>query len=283
MSIENSDRLPLKAAGTLATVACSVRIILGVLYQDMSTGEFIGPKYLQYISSALYVVALAALAVFAFVTYKGGFSKAEHIDGNFAVFIFSMAGFFFLFSSAVVAYTVFKNVEFHKGATLVSDIILLVFSLGTAAFFFIEASSKSAKISHHPAYPLLCLFPVGWTAVRLFVMFTTFTARATYATEKLQILSITVLCFYFLYEARLIRAAKPEKLTLYSVITVLTLATVPLSAFPTLLFSLIYDTGAKIGEPLFCLAELALCAVAVLRASDILKNSAKKGASNEND
>lgn len=264
-----SKYMPFMAAAVIAFVATVVRIILSVTSGEVKTGVYGGSKTLLFVLAILYFVAVGALAVY---TYIINYNKKACIvleQNNGTVFTFSAAGFFCLFTGAFLFYSIASKTEFHDGASTLSEFLLLLFSAGAAFFYFIQSSKLSEKWSVNPAYPLLYILPLGWAAIRLFTLFRTYTSKAVFMTEKLQVLALVSICVYILLEARFMRFDEPIKSASYLVCSVIAIAVIPVSALPTFVLSLIFDTTEKLGEPMLCLAELAICECIALRAMNI--------------
>ncbi len=262
---------PLFFALMLGAVACAVRCALMFLYTD-DYGEYSGSRVLLYLLSAALIAALIYLFVVTRKNTKGYAARANSDAGFAPVFIYACAGFFQSFSLVFMAYALIQGTPFFEGDTNFSVFLLICASLFTAAFCFIKASGKEAKLKRSPFYSLMYIFPVAWALVRLFVLFVNYSAMAIYTTEKLQILSLVMLTVYFLYEARLYYMQKPLSLSAYAAVSAFTVVLVPLSALPSFLKSLFISQSANIGEPILCLVELAMCAFAAVGFANALKD-----------
>lgn len=262
---------PLALALLLSAIACVLRCILMFLYTD-DYGEYSGSKLLLYALSLLLIAALI-FAVLLIRKNTKGYTVAVSGSADFAsVFAYASAGFFQVFSLLFMAYALISGATFFEGETRLSNLLLIFASALTAVLCFIKATGKEQALKRSPFYALMYLFPVGWSLIRLFVLFVNYSATAIYTTEKLKMLSLIMLTVYFLYEARLYYFQKPVSLTAHAAVSALTLVLVPLSALPSFLKSLFISEGVNVGEPILCLVELAMCAFAAAAFASILKN-----------
>ncbi len=261
---------PLLLALLLGAAACAVRCVLMFLYSD-EQGEYSGSRAVLYLLAAVLIAALVLYALWARKRF-GKLNTRIFCDGDFAsVFVYACVGFFQLFSLAFMAYALVSGSPFFEGDSTAADLLIMLASLFTALLFFIKATGKEKALQRSPFYALLYIFPVGWSLIRLFVLFVEYSTMALYTAQKLQVLSLVVLTVYFLYEARLYYAPRPMKLSTYISVSALTVVLVPLSALPSFLKSLFLNESANLGEPILCLVELAMCAVAAAGLANALK------------
>lgn len=272
--------LPLTLGVVLSVVFAAVRIMINLIFSDETTGEYTGGSVLLY--SLYAAVALSALIIFFLMRriYSGKEWTSEEKSSGVWLFVCSALSFFLIFVCVFIVLAAVAKQEFVAGASFSAEVLLIIFGIGSAVFFFLSAAKKAERLRADPAFSLMYLFPLGFFTVRLVLGFLSYATTAAHIMFQLQNAAVAVACIYLIFEQRLQRRVD-KVLPYYMVAAPVAMSVISLSAIPTLVVSLIRkNLELYVGDPLFCLVETAFVFYIGAKLFNVC-NEAKEAAENE--
>lgn len=247
----------------LTAVSLIIRALGAVLFYDFQSEAYTGPNILLYVLGVLLLLTVPVIVVLARNAFLGRKSLIVPKSNFITSFVTAMAGFLFVIAALVMAYCRFTGIaDSYTGSTPLADVLLILSSLDIAAFMFRRIGKNFEEKRRKSTYGLNYVLPVEYAITRLFVLFYSCLRRVTLIYEKLTLVSLVVICLFFLYEARYANSEKKRPLAPYCSMAGLAVLFVTLSALPSLVVFLIYPHG--IMNAVFCVADLSIAAYAAV-------------------